>query len=537
MRLLFYDCFLRCNYVSIIFLLTGGVIVYILIFESEVLADYEHKSFRQEVEKNVLLNFLKTPPDKVVEFTIDLQYSLHNVDKRFLSFSIDSSQIYKGFRNPSLWEKRLVRPISHLKGGYLRVGGTAADMLVFSPAFSAWSERELPLDGGHCSFNVKNCSKPTKHKKFSMSAVDWNEINNFAKTTGLKLLFDLNVLLREYGYWNSSNGELLLDFSFAYHYDIDWQLGNEPNAFKHVFGMEIEPSTLAKDFNSLRKLLQLYSLYNSSLLIGPDITNPRHLEMPPEDFLLDFLKAEPNIDAISWHHYNTGPEATLEDFLNVKTYEHFLDSFKVIQETIKKSKIPQKPVWLTETGSSYGGGAKNLSNRFVASLLWTDKLGLGAKAGISVIVRQSLYRGEYSLLDSASLKPNPDYWVSILHKMLVKETVLNLTVLSEPYDGTLRAYAHCSIEDSIVIFGVNLSNQSQGLHVPLNNTGNLYSLYSDDLQSRSVMLNGYKLFLEYEDRLPVFKPVKISMKEIVPIPPYSIFFIQVEIIHPACFLL
>lgn len=68
--------------------------------------------------------------------------------------------------------------------------------------------------------------------------------------------------------------------------------------------------------------------------------------------------------------------------------------------------------------------------------------------------------------------------------MFVKETVLNLTVLSKPYDGTLRAYAHCSIKDSIVIFGVNLSKQSQGLHVPLNNTGNLYSLYSEDLLSR-----------------------------------------------------
>lgn len=103
MRLFCYDSFVRCNYVSIIFLLTVGVIVYILIFEREVLADYEHKTFKQGVAKTVLLNILKTPPDKVVEFRIDLKCSLHHVDKRFLSFSIDSSQIYKGFRNPSLW--------------------------------------------------------------------------------------------------------------------------------------------------------------------------------------------------------------------------------------------------------------------------------------------------------------------------------------------------------------------------------------------------------------------------------------------------
>ena len=61
---------------------------------------------------------------------------------------------------------------------------------------------------------------------------------------------------------------------------------------------------------------------------------------------------------------------------------------------------------VAETGSSFGGSSKNLSNRFVGSFLWVDKLGLGAKVGISVIVRQSLYRGEYGLLDS-TLKPNP----------------------------------------------------------------------------------------------------------------------------------
>ena len=59
--------------------------------------------------------------------------------------------------------------------------------------------------------------------------MDWNDINTFAINTGLKLLFDLNVLLRDNNIWNSTNGELLLDFSYAYHYEIDWQLGNGTN--------------------------------------------------------------------------------------------------------------------------------------------------------------------------------------------------------------------------------------------------------------------------------------------------------------------
>jgi hypothetical protein len=56
--------------------------------------------------------------------------------------------------------------------------------------------------------------------------MDWIEINNFAKHVGLKLLFDFNVLLRVNDTWDSSNAELLLDFSFAHQFSVDWQLGN-----------------------------------------------------------------------------------------------------------------------------------------------------------------------------------------------------------------------------------------------------------------------------------------------------------------------
>lgn len=66
---------------------------------------------------------------------------------------------------------------------------------------------------------------------------------------------------------------------------------------------------------------------------------------------------------------------------------------------------------IAETSSAYGGGAPGLSNRFVASFLWLDKLGLAAKMGMKVVVRQTLYNGYYSLIDD-DLFPLP---VSFLH--------------------------------------------------------------------------------------------------------------------------
>jgi len=37
---------------------------------------------------------------------------------------------------------------------------------------------------------------------------------------------------------------------------------------------------------------------------------------------------------------------------------------------------------------------------------WLDKLGVAARGGISVVVRQSLFEGNYALLDN-QLQPNP----------------------------------------------------------------------------------------------------------------------------------
>lgn len=54
---------------------------------------------------------------------------------------------------------------------------------------------------------------------------------------------------------------------------------------------------------------------------------------------------------------------------------------------------------LAETADAYGGGAPGYSNRYIGTFIWLDKLGIAAKMGLDVVVRQTLFKGFYALID------------------------------------------------------------------------------------------------------------------------------------------
>lgn len=64
--------------------------------------------------------------------------------------------------------------------------------------------------------------------------------------------------------------------------------------------------------------------------------------------------------------------------------------------------------------------------RFVSGFLWLDKLGLAAASGYRVVIRQTFFHGCYALVGEDAV-PNPDYWLSLLHKRLVGVGVLRVT--------------------------------------------------------------------------------------------------------------
>lgn len=149
-----------------------------------------------------------------------------------------------------------------------------------------------------------------------------------------------------------------------------------------------------------------------------------------------------------------------------------------------------------ETSTAYGGGAAEISNRFVAGFLWLDKLGYSAQTSTKIVIRQSFFGGNYAMI-GPDLNPNPDWWISVAFKTFVSEKVLQF----QSYTGNVRLYAHCTPEKSLIdqvgaitIFGMNLNKRETSIldfsplkHL-LNDTAKIYiySFTSDSLQSRYV---------------------------------------------------
>ncbi|XP_047544004.1 heparanase-like [Vanessa atalanta] len=466
--------------------------------------------------------------------TIDEHQKFHPIiPDDFLSFGIDTSEI-ENYDKVNFTNTRLRELAAALAPARLRLGGTMSDRLIFS------SEDIPSATCNYCPLSAATEATCTavqtlcKHKFlpfFIMTGQKWTEINEFCIKTNTKLLFSLNLLLRDDHEWKSQNAIEILEYSKHKNFDVDWQLGNEPNSFHHVFNLSISPQTLAHDYKKLRKLLNHHG-YKKSLLVGPDTTRPQEHQPNCLKYMVEFLgNGSHYINVRSWHQYYLNSRtATLEDFWNPDTLELLSEQIKIMQNHTKK--YHNIPMWLTETSSSYGGGAPGLSNSYAGTPLWVDKLGLSAKYNITTVIRQSLIGGNYSLIDD-KLEPLPDWWVSVLYKRLVGNKVLKVSCKCSRYQ---RIYAHCTNRKytndttAVTIYAINL--QMEKAKFLLNGTAfhgddlnideYIISAPSNNRRTKTILLNGWPLY--YESSVPEMQPNHIKYGNHVSMPPYSIGF-------------
>ena len=316
-------------------------------------------------------------------------------------------------------------------------------------------------------------------------------------------------------------------------------MGNEPNHYHHQVNRSVSAEQMARNFWLLHRLLQSGiggDRMRGALLVGPDVTRPKSKR--DVEYLRDFLKDAINaIDAITWHQYYVdGRTATLDQFTDPTVF-NVLRAYIDRILAVRSETGPSKSIWMTETASAYGGGACGLSDRFVDGFFWLDKLGTAAAMGVDVVTRQTLWKGQYGLLEGDfSFEPRPDYWLTLLFKRLVGGRVLKVLHDGDTESGLgvntgrIRLYAHCASggKSAVTLFGMNMMEEAVVLRLkdvfPLENESppqswkvivNNYILqsYHERLYSKLVRLNGRTLHMHREDTLPVLKPVVEKFRE------------------------
>jgi len=421
-------------------------------------------------------------------------------------------------------DSRFVNLAHHLSPAYVRVGGTSADCLFFNQTVPEGSKNLTnPVDGEDIS-------------NFTITDEDFLSIYRFTEKADLRMVFDLNVLIRgPDGNWDDSNARDIINFAKGHDMTMDWQLGNEPNSFRHVFGREVTAQQLARDYYHLRGVLNT-SGFETSIIVGPESNHIGDANHRGEMYVKEFLENDGNsADYVTWHqYYLDGHVAQLKDFINPTTFNYLPMQIKSMNATINASGQRIR-MWLSETSTAYGSGAPGLSDRFVAGFLWLDKLGYCAATGVDTVVRQSFFGGNYAMV-GRDIIPNPDWWVSVLYKQFVSEKVLKL-ITANNY-AQVRLYAHCTPESALItrvpaitIYGVNLDQAPakvsiQGVHSVTSRSAKVFSyiLTSDSLISSEIHMNGNILKLKADGSLPPFKPVISDLSQAVILPPYSMVF-------------
>lgn len=142
--------------------------------------------------------------------SINLTDPLCIVSEQFLSITIDAGNIRENWDAINFTMPRVINQAKGLTPAMLRVGGTSQDFLLFQDG-----------RGGRQMHRTDS--------NFTMTTAQWDAVNEFVNTVEWDFIFGLNLLLRHNwpnGSWDSSNAELLLDYTTSKGYVVNWELGN-----------------------------------------------------------------------------------------------------------------------------------------------------------------------------------------------------------------------------------------------------------------------------------------------------------------------
>jgi heparanase len=391
------------------------------------------------------------------------------------------SNLFRYLPPIDLANARLRKLATALAPAYLRVSGTWANTTYFAD-----SDNPPPA--------------PPAGFKGILTRQQWRGVVDFSRSVDAPIVtsFAVSSGARDAdGVWDPDQARQLL----AYTRSIGGRIAaaefmNEPN-LAAIGGVPTGYNAAAygRDFSIFRNFLKQAA--SATMILGPGTTS----ETPIASDLL--AASGPGVDAVSYHYYGTlsercngkrAPEAALsEDWLsrtdgNLAFYRSLRDRFQ-----------PGKPIWLTETADAACGG-----NRWAASFLDTfrylDQLGRLARAGVQVVMHNTLAASDYGLLDEQTLAPRPNFWGALLWRRLMGTTVLDA---GAPIQSGLHVYAHCQrgMPGGVVLLVINTDRDApHALMLPAASVR--YTLDAASLLDGDLRLNGRALALAAGDELP-----------------------------------
>jgi len=420
------------------------------------------------------------------------------VDERFQSYNIEMVEVTGGrfwkpyaepqapgtdlfaYRPPiDLTNIKLRRLATALAPTYLRVSGTWANSTYFSDTDNGPSAPPTGFNG-------------------ILTSRQWRDVVNFSQAVDAKLVtsFAISPGTRDAaGVWTPDQARRL----FAYTGSVGGTIAaaefmNEPDLIA-ISGAPAgyDTAAYARDFKVFRSFVKQAA--SETMILGPGAAG--------ETALASELLAGPGVDAVSYHHYGTlsercigssTPEAALsEEWLSrtdrtLAFYRNLRDQFE-----------PGKPIWLTETASAACGGNR-WDTTFLDTFRYLDQLGRLAKAGVQVVMHNTLAASDYGLLDETTLNPRPNYWGARLWRNLMGSTVLDSGVSIQ---AGLHVYAHCQrgTPGGVALLVINTDrNASHAL--TLAHDSERFTLEAASLRAATVWLNGTTLALDDKNELP-----------------------------------
>ncbi|UEM11085.1 hypothetical protein J4G43_041870 [Bradyrhizobium barranii subsp. barranii] len=467
--------------------------------------------------------------------------AIGTIDARFQSYNIEMVEVTGGrFWKPyprtmralderdrygerppiDLANARLHKLAAALAPAYLRVSGT-------------WANATFFADTNHAP------AKPPPGFNDVLSRNRWRDVIDFARAVDAEIVtsFAISPGSRDAdGVWKTDQAQRLIDTTRSLGGHIAAvEFMNEPTlAATNGAPPGYDAAAYGRDFRVFREWMQRAA--PETLIVGPgstgDAPSPSGSGITTHDLL---ATSAPGIDRFSYHHYNTlsprcggrdDPAQALSSDWLARTDATFA-TYRALRDTFE----PGKPIWLTETANAACGG--NPSDKtFLDTFRYLDQHGRLARAGVQVVMHNTLAASDYGLLDEGTFRPRPSYWAALLWHRLMGTIVLDANPVAAP---DLHLYAHChpGMRGAVSVLAINASRHASST-LTLSHPDERYTIHATRLQDATVQLNGKTLALSADDELPRLEPRATPAGAIRLVPATVTFLAFPDAANPAC---